>query len=122
MIEIINRLHKAGKRIFIVTNKRSFPTFRLLDKFGLRDVVTEVVTPDSRPEGFTKPEMLKMLLYKHNIDPAKAIMTGDMVSDVLAGKSAGVHTIAVTWGYGSEESLKDAKPDKLISSVDDFWL
>ena len=122
MIELINRLHKAGKRIFIVTNKRSFPTFRLLDKFGLRDVVTEVVTPDSRPEGFTKPEMLKMLLYKHNIDPAKAIMTGDMVSDVLAGKSAGVHTIAVTWGYGSEDALKESQPDKLISSVDDFWL
>lgn len=122
MIELINRLHKAGKRIFIVTNKRSFPTFRLLDKFGLRDVVTEVITPDSRPDGYTKTEMIQMLLYKHSVNPDNAIMTGDMTSDVLAGKEAGVHTIAVTWGYGAEESLKDAQPDKLISSVDDFWL
>ena len=49
-------------------------------------------------------------------------MTGDMTSDVMSGKSAGVHTIAVTWGYGSEDALKESQPDKVISSVDDFWL
>ena len=119
---LINCLHKAGKRIYIVTNKRRVPTFRLLDKFGLRDKVVEVVTPDSRPDGYTKTEMLQMLLDKHSVNPDKAVMTGDMTSDVMSGKAAGVHTIAVTWGYGSEDALKESQPDKVISSVDDFWL
>ena len=120
--DLINRLYKAGKRIYIVTNKRRVPTFRLLDKFGLRDKVVEVVTPDSRPDGYTKTEMLQTLLYKYSVNPDKAVMTGDMTSDVMSGKAAGVHTIAVTWGYGSEEALKESQPDKVISSVDDFWL
>ncbi|MBR0239198.1 MAG: HAD family hydrolase [Thermoguttaceae bacterium] len=119
---LINRLYNSGKRIHIVTNKRRVPTFRLLDKFGLRDKVVEVVTPDSRPDGYTKTEMIQMLLEKYSVNPDTAVMVGDMTSDVYAGKSAGVHTIAVTWGYGSEDALKESQPDKVISSVDDFWL
>ena len=48
---LFDRLFKGGKRIYIATNKRRVPTMRLLDKFGMRDKIVEVVTPDSRPDG-----------------------------------------------------------------------
>ena len=119
--ELFDRLYKVGKRIYIATNKRRVPTIRLLDKFGMRDKIVEVVTPDSRPDGYTKTEMIQALLEKYRINPDSAVMVGDMTSDVLAGKTARIHTIAVTWGYGSEDALKESQPDKLISSADEFW-
>lgn len=41
---------------------------------------------------------------------------GDTVGDINEGRSVGVKTVAVTWGYHSKERLAAARPDYLIST------
>lgn len=42
---------------------------------------------------------------------------GDTTSDIRAGKEAGVDTIAVSWGFHSQERLARERPTHLISTV-----
>lgn len=41
---------------------------------------------------------------------------GDTKGDIVEGRKAGVKTIAVTWGWHSEERLKQENPDYIIRS------
>ena len=43
--------------------------------------------------------------------PARTLMVGDKPADILAGRGAGAHTAAVTYGYGDLDSLTAASPD-----------
>lgn len=54
------------------------------------------------------------------VAPADIIFIGDSVYDVKTGKNAGMKTIAVTWGYQPEESLRAENPDFVAHSPDDI--
>jgi phosphoglycolate phosphatase len=45
---------------------------------------------------------------------------GDSVTDVLAGKNAGAHTVAVLTGIFTEEELREANPDAILKSINDL--
>ena len=57
---------------------------------------------------YKKPELLARLLGELGVSPSDAVMVGDTKGDIDAGKANGVHTIGVTWGYGSREELSEA--------------
>ena len=44
---------------------------------------------------------------------------GDGVNDVLAGKTAGVRTIAVLYGYSSKEKIENLQPDFIAAAPQD---
>lgn len=46
-----------------------------------------------------------------SIDPAVSAMVGDRDSDVLAGKQHGMAGIGVSYGYGTEEELRESGAD-----------
>ena len=48
---------------------------------------------------------------EHDIDLLKSFMIGDSTRDILAGKNAGMATIAVSTGYGGEDDIHDIEPD-----------
>ena len=50
-------------------------------------------------------------------DAASLLVVGDMDIDILAGKSAGIITCAVTYGIGKREDIIKAKPDFMIDSL-----
>ncbi|HET6666132.1 MAG TPA: HAD hydrolase-like protein, partial [Intrasporangium sp.] len=47
----------------------------------------------------------------------RAAYVGDAVVDVLAGKAAGMATIAVTWGAGVRANLDKVRPDGIATTT-----
>jgi len=47
-------------------------------------------------------------------------MIGDMPSDIIAGRDAGLWTIGVASGVSKKEILSEYKPDLLIDSLDEL--
>jgi len=45
---------------------------------------------------------------------------GDSEVDIQAGRAAGIHTCAVTYGYGAPADLRAARPDFLIHRLPDL--
>ena len=107
--ECLAALKAAGAKLYIVTNKRHVPTQRIVRKFGWDTLFNGVWSYDSfLGVKYKKPELLAHLLQTLKIDPVDAVMVGDTKGDVDSGKANGMHTIGVTWGYGSREELTEA--------------
>jgi len=61
-----------------------------------------------------KAQHLKRLLKEHRLPKEQVIMVGDELRDIEAARQCGVKVAAVSWGYNSHQSLKEAKPDWLL--------
>lgn len=67
-----------------------------------------------------KTEDIHSMMERHNFLPYDTAFVGDMNHDVETGKSAGIRTIAVTWGYYDKQRLAKANPDMIIDSPSDL--
>lgn len=53
---------------------------------------------------------------KYNINPLEVIYVGDEDRDIIAAKKTKIKTIAVTWGFNTNEKLSRENPDYLVDS------
>ncbi|MFC1870418.1 HAD family hydrolase [Chloroflexota bacterium] len=122
-LELLSQLRLRGVKTGVVTSRRSVPE-RLeleLTRFGIARFIDVVVTSAEarrKPEPDTVIECVKLL----ELLPEECVMVGDAQVDVIAGKAAGVKTVAVTTGAGSRSALAAESPDfifdNLLSLVD----
>ena len=78
-----------------------------------------------RRDGIAHKPSAEPLLFTCNeleIDAKNTLMVGDTELDILCGKNAGAITCGVTYGYRTEESLKENDPDYLINDFDEIIL
>lgn len=83
----------------IITNKSERFTNPLTDLMGLRQRAVSTVSGDTTPYSKPHPEPILHAARTSNIDPSKSIYVGDDIRDVLAGKAAGMKTVAAAYGY-----------------------
>ncbi len=101
-------LKKAGYHLGVVTGKPEKPTLRILEHFGLAPYFDSVIcATDSKAD---KEEMIRKSLPE---TAGEAWMVGDRKFDMEGGRLAGIHTLGVTYGYGSEEELLESGAEKL---------
>ena len=101
--EILNHLKQINSKLFIATLKPYIPTKRVLQKFNLADFFDDIYTIDKFEGKYTKEQMVVDIITKYNLDKQSTVMAGDAKGDIIAGKNAGVKTIAALWGYGTNK-------------------
>ncbi|SMN01943.1 Similar to phosphoglycolate phosphatase, clustered with ubiquinone biosynthesis SAM-dependent O-methyltransferase [uncultured Candidatus Thioglobus sp.] len=104
----------------IVTNKPENLTHLLLHKLELNPDV--VVCGDSLEYNKPHPAPLLYACAKLAIKAETCLFIGDDKNDMIAGKNAGIKTIAVTYGYSKVE--QDWGYDYLINTVKELekWI
>jgi len=102
------------KEKIVVTNALADHAWEILRQAKLDEFIDDIIGGDDI--GCLKPTAcpLDREMDKFEADKLKALMVGDMVVDIEAGKAAGVRTCAITYGMGKLEDLKAAEPDYLI--------
>ncbi len=100
--------------VLIVTSNRSDIVADFLSQWGIAGI-REVLGGD---KGKSKVPKLRAALgsYPHE----EAWFIGDSVGDIVEGGSAGVSTIAATWGWHSEEQLLGSSPDRLVRAPEEL--
>lgn len=107
----------------IVTNKLEYLTWPVLRHLALTDRSQTSVCGDTTPEAKPSPLPLLHACSEINIDPADCIYIGDDARDILAGKAAGMKTMALTYGYSlDEESAKALEPDMIAHAPKEIML
>ena len=107
----LRRLKKAGFHLGVVTGKPESPTKRILEHFGLAPFLESVIcATDSKAD---KEEMIRKSL-PDSYD--EAWMVGDRKFDMEGGRLAGIRTLGVTYGYGSEEELLESGAERLAKT------
>lgn len=96
---LLGSLQARGLRWGVVTNKPtrfSAPLTRAMDMFsGCGVLISGDTTPFSKPHPAPLLEAARVL----DIDPAACMYVGDDARDIVAGKAAGMATVAACYGY-----------------------
>lgn len=117
--EQLRQLKACGKRLFIATFKPKIPTMRLVKKFAL-DMFDDIYTIDKFQNPITKAEMIEDIIVRYGLDRAETVMIGDVASDVLAAKAAGITGVGVLWGYGSDKSELIRNADYVLNRIEEI--
>jgi 2-phosphoglycolate phosphatase len=114
---LLEQLDLANMPWGIVTNKSERFTHPLTEQMGLRHRAISTVSGDTTPFSKPHPEPILHAAKVANIDPAFSLYVGDDMRDVLAGKAAGMKTVAAAYGYcGCAEPPQEWGADFLINS------
>ena len=109
----LDLLAAEGAGLAVCTNKRTDLSLALLNALGLTHRFAAIVGPDMAPAPKPDPRHLLAAIQAAGCDPARALMVGDSISDVLAAKAAGVPVAVVSFGY-TETPAADLGGDVLI--------
>ncbi|MCB1827299.1 MAG: phosphoglycolate phosphatase [Coxiellaceae bacterium] len=92
----------------IITNKPGFLAEPLLRSFGLDQRSQCVISGDTLPRKKPYPDQLFHACELVNVSPSQCIYVGDTEGDIAAAKAAGMHAIAVCYGYHHPTSKPDS--------------
>jgi phosphoglycolate phosphatase len=104
----------AGKRRAVVTSKEVHFTQIILDSLGIGDCFDLIVGGDTVRARKPDPEGVLYAVRELGGSATETVMIGDSENDVNAGRSAGTHTCAVSYGFRNADHLRLAAPDLLI--------
>lgn len=114
--ELLDELDARGIRWGIVTNKVQRFTLPLVAALGLAPRCACVISGDSAPHPKPHPAPLLLACATAQAHPAHSLYVGDDERDIIAGRAAGMRTVAVAYGYlGAKTPIKDWQADVIIS-------
>ena len=96
---LLNQLDQSKLPWGIVTNKSERFTNPLTELMGLRQRAASTVSGDTTPHSKPHPEPILHAARIANIDPNQSVYVGDDIRDIVAGKAAGMKTVAAAYGY-----------------------
>jgi len=117
--EILSYLKSKGFRLALVTNGSENRVNLDLERRGIRNFFDVIINGEGLKMEEVKPAptQLFMTLEKLSESAENAVYIGDTSMDIMAGKTAGMKTIAITAGFGLLEKLKESNPDYIIDDL-----
>jgi len=107
----------------VVTNKPGWLTTPLLADLGLGRRVACVVAGDTLAVRKPDPAPLVHAAALLGLAPGACVYAGDAERDIIAGRAAGMRTVAVRWGYLADgEDPAAWRPDVLAGAPSDLAL
>ncbi|OLP61538.1 phosphoglycolate phosphatase [Xaviernesmea oryzae] len=117
LIEALDRLETEGYAFAVCTNKMEKLARTLLSTLKLDHRFKAITGGDTFDVRKPHAEHLLGTIRLAGGDPARAIMVGDSLNDILAARNAKIPVIAVPFGY-SDVPIETLKPDVIIKSYD----
>jgi phosphoglycolate phosphatase len=117
---VLKALRKRGVKLAIASNRPVKFTNILLDTLALRPYFDTVACGKNKEDLKPSPKLLRKVMVRLGVSPDGAVYVGDMDIDVLAGRNAGVKTVAVCGGSSSRSELKKAAPLRVINRISDL--
>lgn len=120
IMEMLETLKEEGIKLAVLSNKEHLQTVK---------VVKTVFPPDTfeliqgRIEGLPRKPDPTPALYVANqigVEPQECIYIGDTDTDMKTGKSAGMFSVGVLWGFRKEEELRKNGADFIAKNPIDI--
>ncbi|WP_313390555.1 HAD family hydrolase [Acinetobacter sp.] len=114
--ETLAELKRRGYRLFVATAKPTVYAKQILEHFNLAQYFTEIYGSELNGERTNKAELIQYILEQQKLQADQCMMVGDREHDIFGARQNGIDTIAVNYGYGSQEELALAQPKYKIDS------
>lgn len=117
---VLSALKMEGFNLGVATGKDGNRARKILERLGILDYFGLVIGGDEVLNAKPDPEIINKHLMFFKTSPDKTIFVGDSLSDLVAGKKAGVITAAALWGYGEYKELCEQHPDYWMAKPEDL--
>ncbi|TXT41434.1 MAG: phosphoglycolate phosphatase [Comamonadaceae bacterium] len=97
--EVLTALSEQRLKWGVVTNKSERFTLPLTRSMALFNSASTIVSGDTTPYAKPHPEPLLEAARRMGVPPQHCVYVGDDERDIVAGRAAGMITVAVTYGY-----------------------
>jgi len=115
--DMLRALEVRGLAWGIVTNKSQRFTTPLLAQVPALGAAATAISGDTTPHAKPHPEPLLEACRRMDVDPARCLYVGDDERDIVAGRAAGMMTLAATYGYmGANADFTRWKADGRVES------
>ena len=119
--ETLSIIWEKGINFFIITNKPSMPTKKILCYLKLESYFKKVVCPDIKTPPFKdKADMIAYLLSSENLDPQFTLFIGDSEDDRKAAINCGLQFVAAAYGYGAIRTHCQGEEKYVLSNFPDL--
>ncbi|MBR2683522.1 MAG: HAD family hydrolase [Atopobiaceae bacterium] len=118
IMDLLDRLHEAGVRCAVVSNKGDFAVQDLVKLYfpGEFDfAVGERKGIRRKPA----PDTVLAALEALDVAPADAVYVGDSEVDVATAEASGLDCIIVTWGFRDLDTLIAAGAEVIVDTCDE---
>ena len=116
--QVLLVLKDAGMKTGVATGRMSVGNgkWRDLKNLGIDTLIDAVVTAgETQP----KPDPASLIKCTEELGllRSECVFVGDSRADVIAGKRAGIHVIALPTGVASKDQLAEEEPDRMLDSL-----
>jgi phosphoglycolate phosphatase len=119
-VQALQRIHASGLRLFLATANPKVYATRILAYFSLARFFHGIYGSELDGTMSDKSDLVAHILKTERLAPQSTLIVGDRSHDILGGKKNGIMTAAVTYGYGSQDEIAEAKPDYVFHSLSDL--
>lgn len=114
----LESLKERGVKIGIVTGRKSQGERKWLElrRLNIHQSVGIMVTGAEAPAK-PAPDGVTKCMKELGLSPEECVFVGDSIVDIMAGKRAGVRTIAVCTGVAGKEPLAELGPDYVLDDL-----
>jgi phosphoglycolate phosphatase len=111
MEEVIATLKAEDYKLYIMSSNSRRNITRFLVEHGMSNYFIKIY---ANAGWFGKGPALRKALKQNKLSADATVYVGDEVRDIIGAQLAGMPSIAVSWGFGSEEQLLRYNPTVLV--------
>jgi HAD superfamily hydrolase (TIGR01662 family) len=117
---VLEKLRSAGYKLGLASNNSRRCIEMILARLGLRGFFDAIVSRDDAVRLKPHEEVVVKAMDRLNALPRRTVYVGDSAVDVIAGKRAGAHVVAIAGGADPGEKLLKSGADFIINKLDDL--
>lgn len=117
VMEMIDQINSSGLKWGVVTNKSERFTLPITQAMPLFNSAQTIVSGDTTPHAKPHPAPVIEAARQLGLAPGQCIYVGDDERDIVAGRAAGMATVAAAYGYlGASADTSKWNADAVIKS------
>lgn len=106
-------------KLFVMSSNSLANVRKFLELHDIRDYFEQIYGGVGI---FGKAKALNKVAKQQHLDKSDTYYVGDEVRDIVAAQKAGIHAVAVTWGFNGEDILIEQKPEFIARSPKDLGM
>lgn len=121
VLDLIHAIRKEQKFVGIATAKPTKFTNQILEGNAWSNYFHSVRGSDLKGELFPKEKTIGQVMQDFSpYGDGEFIMVGDTIYDMKGAQEKGIDCVAVDYGYGKTQDLKDTQPTHFVEKVEEL--
>lgn len=120
--QLLKELKEQGYRLGVASSKPEYFVDKILKYFSLDGYFDVVVGSELSGQRTGKAEVVEEALRRLGVSDKRqeVVLVGDRKYDVLGARTMGIDCVAVSYGYGDMQELKEARPVRIAQTVEEL--